>query len=112
MPKIPTREEQDELLMVALRSGCEPNFNVILGSVHGAFQMRYEPQPELVRLLKANRERFIALLDKPVIVAADWGFGANYATFRVVPVGGSEQGSKFVTFTLPIPPDKPYAILQ
>lgn len=111
----PMEDEMVELFMAALHSGGEPNFNVILGSDRGVFRTHYKPQPELVRLLQANRERFIKLLEEPVIIAADWGFGAKYATFRVVP---AEQGGKvsseqpFVTFTLPFPPDKPYAVLQ
>ncbi len=104
------RPEPIELLMDVLREGCAPNFNVILSSNQGAFQMRYEPQPELVRLLQANQDRFIELLKEPVIIAADWGFGAKFATFRVIELEPS--GDKpFVTFTLPIPLAKPYAVM-
>lgn len=117
MSRNPTQDEMGDLLMAAIFMGCEPNFNMILGSDQGAFHMRYKPQAELVRLLRANQERFIEILKSPVMIAADWGFGAKHATFRVIPADGDNEvegysREQFVTFTLPIPPDKPYAVMQ
>jgi hypothetical protein len=112
MTKKPTQKEMAELLFAALAEGCEPNFNIILNSLNGAFHCRYKPQPELVPLMQANQERFIALLDTPVIITVDWGFGATFATVTVVPAGKKPDNKPFERFTLPIPADKPYAVLQ
>jgi hypothetical protein len=113
--------KENELLMAALKSGCEPNFNLVIRSANGKFDTRYRPQPELVRLMQANQERLIALLEKNML-AVDWGVDATFATFRAIPVSNApaafvrhldcDSGKTFETFTLPIPPDKPYAILQ
>jgi hypothetical protein len=107
-----TDGELSDLFMVALFSGCEPCRNLLTGFDRGTFRMRYEPQPEFTRLLQANQQRLAALL-KGAMLAVDWGFGAKFATFRVIPVGEKTSSEPFEVFTLPIPSsDKPYAIMQ
>ena len=59
--------------------------------------------------MNTYQERFIALLDKPVILTVDWADDATYATVTVVPADGKESGKHFEHFTLPIPP--PYAVM-